>query len=55
MNQMYKILFKVTVFSVLMILGAGYSKAQNLNLIPYPSQVEVMKGSCVLIQCAAFY
>jgi hexosaminidase len=48
MNQMYKFLFKVHVISALMILSTGYSKAQNLNLIPYPSQVEVLKGNCVL-------
>ena len=48
MNQMNKFLFKVPVISVLMLLSAGYSKAQNLNLIPYPSQVEILKGTCVL-------
>ncbi len=48
MNPMYKILHKVHVISALMTLSAGYSKAQNLNLIPYPSQVEILKGTCVL-------
>ena len=55
MNQMNKFLFKVHVISALMILSAGYSKAQNLNLIPYPSQVEVLKGNLYSVQCAAFY
>jgi len=45
---MNKFLSKVHVLSVLMILVTGYLKAQNLNLIPYPSQVEVLKGTCVL-------
>ncbi|HLA59349.1 MAG TPA: family 20 glycosylhydrolase, partial [Puia sp.] len=45
---MNKFLFRVYVISVFMILSTGYSKAQNLNLIPYPSQVEVLKGNCVL-------
>ena len=35
-------------FLMLIILSTGYSKAQNLNLIPYPSQVELLKGNCVL-------
>src|SRR5882757_4238680 len=48
MNQMYKFFFKLPIISALMIFCAGYSKAQNLNLIPYPSQVEVLKGNCVL-------
>jgi len=54
MNQMYKILFKFLVISALLILSAGYSKAQNLNLIPYPSQVEVLKGNCVLNNAQLF-
>ena len=45
---MNKFLFKAFFIATLMISGAGYSKAQNLNLIPYPSQVEVLKGTCVL-------
>jgi hexosaminidase len=48
MNPMYKFSFRVIIISALMILSIGYSKAQNLNLIPYPSQVEVLKGECVL-------
>jgi hexosaminidase len=40
--------FKVFVISALIISRTGYSKAQNLNLIPYPSQVEILKGTCVL-------
>jgi hexosaminidase len=31
-----------------MMSSAGYSKAQNLNIIPYPSQVDILKGNCVL-------
>ncbi len=54
MNHMYKFLFKVQIISVLIILSVGSSKAQNLNLIPYPSQVEVMKGNCVLINAQLF-
>src|SRR5450432_3390450 len=54
MNQMYKFLFKVHVISALVILSAGYSKAQNLNLIPYPSQVEILKGNCVLYNAQLF-
>ena len=45
---MYKILFKLLVISALLISSAGYLKAQNLNLIPYPSQVKILKGTCVL-------
>jgi hexosaminidase len=48
MNQMYKFFFKVAVISSWMLFIAGYIKAQNLNLIPYPSQVEILKGKCVL-------
>src|SRR5450432_2457952 len=48
MNPMHKFLFKVPVISALVILSTGYSKAQNINLIPYPGQVEVLKGNCVL-------
>ena len=51
---MYKLLFKEFVISALMISGAGYSKAQTLNLIPYPSQVEVLKGNCVLYNSQLF-
>ncbi len=51
---MYKFLFKLLVISALLILSAGYSKAQNLNLIPYPSQVEVLKGNCVLYNSQLF-
>jgi hexosaminidase len=45
---MRKFIFRVYVISALVILSTGYSNAQNLNLIPYPSQVEVLKGNCVL-------
>jgi hexosaminidase len=48
MNQMNKFLFKVFVISAFVILSTGYLKAQNLNLIPYPSQVEILKGTCML-------
>ena len=51
---MYKFLFKLPVISALVILSVGYSKAQNLNLIPYPSQVEVLKGNCVLYNSQLF-
>jgi len=54
MNQMNKFLFKVFVIAVLMISGAGYSMAQNINLIPYPSQVDVVKGNCVLYNSPLF-
>jgi hexosaminidase len=54
MNQMNKFLFKVHVISAFMILSTGYSKAQNLNLIPYPGQVEVLKGNCVLYNSQLF-
>ncbi|HEX3766776.1 MAG TPA: beta-N-acetylhexosaminidase [Puia sp.] len=45
MNQF---LCKVFVIATLILSGALYSKAQNLNLIPYPAKVEVLKGNCVL-------
>lgn len=48
MNQMFKFLFKLYIISALLILGTGCVRAQKLNLIPYPSQVEVLKGNCVL-------
>ncbi len=51
---MNKFLFKVFVIAALMISGAGHSKAQNINLIPYPSQVEVLKGNCVLYNSQLF-
>ncbi len=54
MNQMNKFLFKVFVIAALMISGAGYSNAQNINLIPYPSQVDVLKGNCVLYNSPLF-
>ena len=54
MNQMYKFLFKFPVISALVILSAGYLKAQNLNLIPYPTRVEVLKGNCVLYNSQLF-
>jgi hexosaminidase len=40
--------FRVYVIAAFILSGTGYSQAQNLNLIPYPSQVEVLKGNCVL-------
>ena len=54
MNQMNKFLFNVHVIFALMILSTGYLKAQNLNLIPYPSQVEILKGNCVLYNSKLF-
>jgi len=51
---MNKFLSKMRVLSVFMILVTGYSKAQNLNIIPYPSQVEVLKGNCVLYNSKLF-
>ncbi len=51
---MFKLFFRVHIISALMILSAGYSKAQNLNLIPYPSHVEVLKGNCVLYHSPLF-
>jgi hexosaminidase len=54
MNQMNKFLFKVFVIAALMISGAGHSNAQNINLIPYPSQLEVLKGNCVLYNSPLF-
>ena len=54
MNQINKFLFKVHVIAVLVILNIGHSKAQNLNLIPYPSQVEILKGNCVLNNAPLF-
>ena len=51
---MYKFIFKVFVIMALAIVSAGYLKAQNLNLIPYPSQVEVLKGNCVLNNAQLF-
>jgi hexosaminidase len=51
---MYKFLFKVHVMTALTILSAGYSKAQNINLIPYPSQFEVLKGNCVVYNSQLF-
>src|SRR5437764_537402 len=49
MNQMYKFLIAVFLMS-----GAGYSNAQNINIIPYPSQVDVLKGDCVLYNAPLF-
>src|SRR5450432_2871521 len=54
MNPMNKLLFKLNVISALVVFSAGYSKAQNLNLIPYPSQVEVLKGNCILYNSQLF-
>ena len=54
MNQMNKFLFRVHVIFALVIFNAGYSKAQNLNLIPYPRQVEVLKGNCFLYNSQLF-
>jgi len=54
MNQMNKFIFKVFVIASLILSGAGYSKAQNINLIPYPSQVEILKGDCVLYNAPLF-
>ncbi len=54
MNPMCKFLLKLPVISALVILCVGYSKAQNLNLIPYPSRVEVLKGNCVLYNSQLF-
>ncbi len=54
MNQMNKFLSKVYVIAALMISAAGYSRAQSINLIPYPSQVEVLKGNCVLYNSPLF-
>jgi hexosaminidase len=51
---MYKLFFKTCVISTLVILSAGYSKAQNLNLIPYPSHVEILRGICVLYNSKLF-
>jgi hexosaminidase len=51
---MYKLLFKLPFIAALVIFNAGYLKAQNLNLIPYPSQVEVLKGNCVLYNSQLF-
>ena len=51
---MYKFLFKFHVISVLIILSSGYSKAQNLNLIPYPSDILTINRSCVLHNGALF-
>ena len=51
---MFKFLFKLPVISALVIFSTGYLKAQNLNLIPYPSQVEVLKGNCVLYNSQLF-
>src|SRR4051812_42315913 len=45
---MYKSYFKACIISLTLLVSAGFSKAQNLNLIPYPSQVETLKGSCML-------
>jgi len=45
---MNKFLLKVYVIAALILSGTGYSQAQNLNLIPYPSHVEILKGTCVL-------
>jgi hexosaminidase len=51
---MYKFFFKLPVIAALVIFNAGYLKAQNLNLIPYPSRVEVLKGNCVLYNSQLF-
>jgi hexosaminidase len=53
MNEMNKFLFQISVISVL-ILNTGYANAQRLNLIPYPSQVEIKKGNCVLDNAPLF-
>ncbi|HET6999933.1 MAG TPA: beta-N-acetylhexosaminidase [Puia sp.] len=41
-------LSKVLIISAFVVFSTGYLKAQNLNLIPYPSQVQILKGTCVL-------
>lgn len=41
-------MFKICIISLTLSVSAGFSKAQNLNLIPYPSQVGILKGNCVL-------
>jgi hexosaminidase len=45
---MNKFLLKLYFVSVLLIFSVEYAKAQNLYLIPWPSQVEILKGNCIL-------
>jgi hexosaminidase len=54
MNQIHKFIFKLIIITAPVICSAGYLKAQNPNLIPYPSQVEVLKGNCVLYNSPLF-
>ncbi len=42
------------VISALMMSVAGSSKAQYINIIPYPSQVALLKGNCVLYNSQLF-
>ena len=45
MNRHY---FKICIVSLVLVASAKFSNAQNLGLIPYPNQVQVLKGNCVL-------
>jgi len=45
---MCKSYFKACIILLTLSVSAGFSKAQNLNLLPYPSQVRILKGNCVL-------
>jgi hexosaminidase len=40
--------FNTSIVCLVMILAAGTSRAQPLNLIPYPASVKVLKGRCIL-------
>jgi len=54
MNQMKIFLVKVHIISAFLILSTGYSKAQSLNLIPYPSDIEIMNRNSVLYNAELF-
>jgi hypothetical protein len=40
--------FYTFIACLIMILAAGTLRAQQLNLIPYPASVKVLKGRCIL-------
>ena len=54
MNMMNNFLSKTYIITAVMILTAFYSYAQGLNIIPYPSQVEIKKGYCILYNAKLF-
>jgi hexosaminidase len=46
--------FKAWLIFAFILLRAIHSDAQNLNLIPYPKQVQILKGNCVVYNTALY-